>query len=62
MSDTTCAIHAIEALGRIATPTRPMRSSAIAEARDFFLSFAALDALAAIGEPSVVPRADSVAR
>jgi HEAT repeat protein len=55
-TDQNVRFHVIEALGRLGYRGAADAISAIAEAGDFFLSFAALDALAAIGEPAVAPR------
>jgi HEAT repeat protein len=54
--DVNVRFHSIEALGRIGDSEAAEPLAAVAESRDFFLAFAALDALALIGEPSVSTR------
>jgi HEAT repeat protein len=48
--------HAIEALGKLKAVDAIDALADIAEAKDFFLSFAALEALAKIGDTRVAPR------
>ena len=53
--DANVRFHAIEALGRIGDRRAAGVLAGVANQRDFFLSFPALDALAAIGDSSVGP-------
>lgn len=48
--------HAIEALSKLRATEAVEPLTAIAEARDFFLAFPALDALALIGDTRIAPR------
>ncbi|HEY8561033.1 MAG TPA: HEAT repeat domain-containing protein [Pyrinomonadaceae bacterium] len=48
--------HSIEALGKMKTPRAVEPLLEIAESRDFFLSFAALDALREIADEAAAPR------
>ena len=52
--------HAVEALGKMKAAAAVEAILAIAESRDFFLSFAALDALKAIGDRSAAVRVASL--
>ncbi|HEX5521801.1 MAG TPA: HEAT repeat domain-containing protein, partial [Longimicrobiaceae bacterium] len=54
--DANVRYHVIEALGRIRARAAALAVATVAESRDFSVAFAALDTLALIGEPSVVPR------
>ena len=54
-ADANARFHAIEALGRIGDRRAAHALADVANERDFFLSFPALDALAAIGDASVGP-------
>lgn len=55
-ADPNVRYHAIEALGRIGSRTAAAAVARVAESRDFAVAFAALDALALVGEPSVASR------
>src|SRR6185503_6940636 len=48
--------HAIEALGKLTPAAAVEPLAAIAESKDFFLAFPALEALARIHDPAVAPR------
>ena len=48
--------HAIEALGKLKAVDAVDALAEIAESRDFFLAFAALEALAKIGDARIAPR------
>jgi HEAT repeat protein len=54
--DTNVRYHAIEALGKLKAVDAVDALAEIAESGHFFLTFAALDALAKIGDPRVAPR------
>lgn len=54
--DTNVRYHSIEALGKLRPPEATEALLAIAESRDFFLGFPALDALRQIGDTSIAPR------
>jgi len=54
--DTNVQYHVIEALSKLKAAAAVDALAAIAESRDFFLSFAALDALTKIGDARVAPR------
>jgi HEAT repeat protein len=54
--DTNVRYHAIEALGKLKAQNAVPALIEIAEAKDFFLGFAALDALTRIGDAGVAPR------
>jgi len=54
--DTNVRYNAIEALGKINATEAIEALADVAESRDFFLAFPALDALKHIGDPSVTPR------
>ena len=53
--DTNVRYHAIEALGKLKAVDAVDALAEIAESRDFFLAFAALDALAKIGDARIAP-------
>src|SRR5204863_8970440 len=55
-SDMNVRFHAIEALGKLGPSAAVEPLAAIAESRDFFLAFPALDALSRINDASVAPR------
>jgi HEAT repeat protein len=55
-SDVNVVYHAIEALGKLHALEATELLTTIAERRDFFLSFVALEALVAIGDERVTPR------
>ena len=54
--DANVRYHAIEAAGKLKAVDAVDALAEIAESRDFFLSFPALDALVKIGDPRVAPR------
>ena len=54
--DTNVRFHAIEALGKLGAGEAVEPLVAIAESRDFFLAFAALEALVKINDASIGPR------
>src|SRR5689334_8172114 len=54
--DTNVRYHAIEALGKLKAVDAVDALADVAEASDFFLGFAALEALTQIGDARVVPR------
>jgi HEAT repeat protein len=54
--DANVRYHAVEALGKLKAVEAVDALAEIAESRDFFLSFPALDALAKIGDLRVAPR------
>ena len=54
--DTNVRYHAIEALGKLKAVEAVDALAEIAETSHFFLGFAALDALTAIGDPRIAPR------
>ena len=58
--DSNVRYHAIEALGKLKAVDAVDALAEIAESRDFFLGFAALEALAKIGDERVAPRAVSL--
>ena len=55
-SDINVRYHAIEALAKLKAVEAVDELASIAESQEFFLAFAALDALAAIGDARVAPR------
>ena len=58
--DANVRFHAIESLGRLAAPAAINRLIEIAESRDFFLAFPAIDALVRINDPLAVVRLTSL--
>lgn len=54
--DANVRYHAIEALGKLKATNAVDALARVAESRDFFLAFAALEALAKIGNPQIAPR------
>lgn len=54
--DANVRYHAVEALGKLRATDAVEALGAVAESEDFFLAFAALDALMRIGDPRICPR------
>jgi HEAT repeat protein len=54
--DVNVRYHAVEALGKLRAAEAADALAGVAETRDFFLAFPALDALGRIGDARVVPR------
>jgi len=55
-TDANVRFHAIESIGRLASPLAIDKLAAIAETRDFYLAFPALEALVRINDPVIAPR------